>query len=317
MRLQIARLSFTPATAGLLAVIAATSLWATLGVAGKALYAGGAQPLVVVAWRALLAAAALLAALAVWAPALLRIPASEAPFFALYGFVAAANYACYFLALRHTTVAVAIVLLYTYPAFTSIAARLLYGEALDAAKVLALVLTFAGVILVARGQDPRALQLDAAGIAFGLGAGITMAAYGLLGKRATTIHSPWTTALYAFAFATGWLALAQGPRLAGALAFAPAMWVGLLYMAVGPTLLSYGLFLWAIQRIEVSRASLWTTLEPPVAALLAFIFLGETVDAVQGAGCALILAGIVILQGSRASARQVDQPPQPGERTRR
>jgi drug/metabolite transporter (DMT)-like permease len=308
------RRSISPAAAGLLAVVAATSLWATLGVVGKALYAGGAQALVVVAWRAILAGAALLAVLAVRAPALLRIPAGETPFFALYGFVAAANYACYFLALRHTTVAVAIVLLYTYPAFTSIAARVLYGEALDAAKVVALVLTFAGVVLVARGQDPRALQIDSAGIAFGLGAGITMAAYGLLGERATRIHSPWVTALYAFAFAAGWLTLAQGPRLASALAYTPVMWAGLLYMALGPTLLSYSLFLWAIQRIEVSRASLWTTLEPPVAALLAFAFLGETVDAAQGAGCALILTGIVILQGWRAGPRQAAPPPRPGSK---
>jgi drug/metabolite transporter (DMT)-like permease len=179
-------------------------------------------------------------------------------------------------------------------------------------------LTFAGVVLVARGYDPRTLQIDAAGIAFGLGAGITMAAaYGLMGKRATGLHSPWTTALYAFAFAAAWLVLAQGPRLAGAVEYAPAMWAGLLYMALGPTLLSYGLFLWAIQRIEVSRASLWTTLEPPVAALLAFVFLGETVDAVQGAGCGLILAGIVVLQGWRASAPQAAPPPPPWDRTRR
>lgn len=103
---------------GVAAVLAAAFLWATLGIGGKGLYAAGAAPMLVVAWRALLAALVLGGVLAVRAPRLLGLPARAVPFFAAYGLVVAANYACYFLALRHTTVAVAIVLLYTYPAFT-------------------------------------------------------------------------------------------------------------------------------------------------------------------------------------------------------
>ncbi len=257
--------------------------------------------MVVVAWRALLAAVLLLVVLAARSPGRLRLPRREIPFFVLYGLVAAANYAGYFLALRHTTVAVAIVLLYTYPAFTVLAARALFAESIDAPKAAALGLTFAGIALVAPGHNAQ-VGTSAAGIAFGLGAGLAMAGYGLMGKRATRHLDPWTTALYSFAFAASWLILAAGPRMAQAATYSPGAWLALIYLAAGPTLAAYGLFLWALPRMEVGRASLWTTFEPPLATLMAFAALGETITMRQAAGAALILTGVAILHARRPRA---------------
>ncbi|MDR7521517.1 MAG: EamA family transporter [Armatimonadota bacterium] len=286
----------TASAVGLLAVAAAAFLWATLGVAGRALYAAGAEPLVVVAWRAILAVLVLGAGLAILGPGLPRLPPRELPFFALYGLVAASNYACYFLALRHVPVAVAIILLYTYPAFVAVAARFLFAEPLSPAKTLALGLSFAGVVLVGGGLYVGTARLSLPGVVYGLGAAVTMAAYSLLGKRATRHHDPWTVTLFSLAFAALSLAAALGPRLARAFAYTPPMWAGLVYLAVGPTLLAYGLFLWALGRVEVSRASVWTTLEPPMAAALAFLCLGEVPSAVQVVGGVLVLAGVGVLQ---------------------
>lgn len=285
-------------TAGLLAVLGATFLWATMGPAGKALYAAGAQPITIVGWRAVLASLALCGVLAARAPRLLRLPAGEIPFFAAYGLVVAANYTCYFLALQRVPVAVAITLLYTYPAFTTLAARGLFGESLTPRKILAVILTFVGVTLVAGAAGGPWMHVDTAGALFGLGAGLTMAAYGLLGKRATVGLSPWTTALYSFAFAAAWFAVARPMDLLAALAYSPIAWAGLAYLALSPTLLAYGLFLWAIQRIEVSRASVWTTLEPPVAAILALVLIGETIEMAQTLGIALVVLGVGTLQWS-------------------
>lgn len=285
--------------------MAAAVLWATLGIAGKTLYAAGAQPLAVIGWRAIIAAVILLAVLAVRAPRRLRIPLAEAPFFALFGLAVAGNYACYFLSLQRVPVAVAIILLYTYPAFTALAARVLFNERLTRAKAVAIALSFVGIVLVAGGGRGLTTTLDGLGFLLGLGAGLTMAAYALMGKRASARHSPWTTAFYSFAFAALWLAVARGSDLMAVRGYSPAMWGGLLYLGAGPTLLAYGLFLWAIGRLEVSRAGVWTTLEPPIAALLAFAVLGESISPVQVLGSGVVLLGVVILQ--RRS------PPRPGE----
>ncbi|MDR7484378.1 MAG: DMT family transporter [Armatimonadota bacterium] len=281
---------------GLLAVAAAAFLWATLGVAGKALYAVGAEPLVVVAWRAILAVLVLGAGLAILGPGLPRLPPRALPFFALYGLVAASNYACYFLALRHVPVAVAIMLLYTYPSFVAVAARFFFAEPLSPAKTLALGLSFAGVVLVGGGFHVGAAHVSLPGVLYGLGAAVAMAAYSLLGKRATRDHDPWTVVLFSLAGAALLLAAALGRRLTRAFAYTPLMWAGLVYLAVGPTLLAYGLFLWALRRVEVSGASVWTTLEPPMAAALAFVFLGEVPGTEQVVGGVLILTGVGILQ---------------------
>jgi len=291
------------AAGGLLAVVAASFLWATLGVAGKTLYAAGAHPLVVVGWRAIIAASALAGILTWRSPALLRIPRSQIAYFVLYGLVVAANYACYFLALHRMPVAVAIILLYTYPAFTALGARAFFREPIDLSKAAAIVLTFAGIVLIAGGDRAQAARVDPAGLLLGLGAGLTMAAYSLLGKRATRSLSPWTTALYSFAFAAVWLTLAQGSAMGAAFRYTPPMWIGLLYLGLGPTLMAYGMFLWAVQRVEVSRASLWSTLEPLLAALLAFVVLGEAIRPVQMLGGGLVLMGVAILQWRKAESR--------------
>lgn len=125
-----------------------------------------------------------------------------------------------------------------------------------------------------------------------------------MGKHATRHHSPWTAALYSFAFAALWLTLAAGPRMGQALSYSPAMWSGLVYLAVGPTLLAYGLFLWALRRMEVGRASLWATLEPPLAALMAFAAFGEALTRLQVEGSVLILTGVGVLQAHRGARRE-------------
>lgn len=248
-----------------------------------------------IGWRAAIAGVVLLGALAVRAPGRLRVPAREIPFFALFGLVVAGNYACYFLALQRVPVAVAIILLYTYPAFTALAARVLFNEPLTGRKILAVALTFAGIVLIAVGGNAPSMRVSPAGLLLGLGSGLTMAAYGLMGKRATRRFSPWTTACYSFAAAAVWLTLVRSQEMAGALAYAPAMWAGLLYLAVGPTLLAYGLFLWAVQRVDVSRVSVWTTLEPPISSLLALVVLGEAISPSQGLGGLVILAGVMTM----------------------
>ena len=57
------------------------------------------------------------------------------------------NY-CYFKAVITTSLSVAAVLLYTAPAIVMILSAMLFGEALNIKKVVAIVMTFAGCVLV-------------------------------------------------------------------------------------------------------------------------------------------------------------------------
>ncbi len=288
----------------LLAVVAAV-LWATLGILGKFLYRYGADPLTVVTIRAIIAFVTLATILAVVdrlrrEGSLLRISRRDIPFFALYGLVGVTlNYVSYFYALRWTTVTTAVILLYTYPALVTLLAALFLGERLNWIKGLVLGMTFVGCCLVVQGYDPAALRLNLYGVLFGLGAGATAAVYSLFGKKALQRYDSWTAVCYAFGFGALFLIILRSPQAILTVNYPWPAWLAILALAWFPTLLAYALFTTSMKYIEASKASITATLEPVVASLLAYLFLGEVMEWPQLIGAGLVLGGIVGLQFSQ------------------
>ena len=76
----------------------------------------------------------------------------------------------------------------------------------------------------------------------------------------------------------------------------PASLFWLLMLAVVPTLGGGVAFNAALRRIPASNASIVATLEPVIATLLGWAFLGERLEPLQLVGAGLILAAVVILQ---------------------
>lgn len=286
---------------GYLLAATAAVLWSAMGPLGKWLYTYGVDPLAVVTLRATIAFGTLALALAVVDQGLLRVAGRDLPFFAVYGLVGVAcNYACYFYALRWTTVATAVLLLYTYPALVTLFSAFFLGERLTGAKAIALFLTFAGCALVVQAYDLGALRWNQRGVLFGLGAGASAAAYSLLGKRALVRYSSWTVACYAFGFGALFLALflagVRSPQAFLLAGYPATAWALLLALAWFPTLLAYGLFMASMEHIEASRASITATLEPVVASALAYWLLGEGLTWPQVVGAGLVLGGVLGLR---------------------
>ncbi|MEJ2709870.1 MAG: EamA family transporter [Anaerolineales bacterium] len=281
---------------GYLLALAAAFLWATLGLFGKFLYRYPVDPLVVVALRAMIAASTLGLVLAWRNPAWLRIRKQDLPFFFVYGAVGVAlNYSCYFLALRWTTVTTAVILLYLYPAFVVLGGALFLGESLTLAKGAALSLAFGGAFLVAQGYDSALLRLNSRGVLFSLGAAISMAVYGLMGKKRAMDYSGWTITLYAIGFGAISLIFWQGAALREAMHYPWQVWLLILGLAWGPTLLAYSFFTLALTYIEAGQASIAAMMEPVLAAVLAYAVLGERLDLPQWLGSLFVLGGVSTL----------------------
>ncbi len=290
-----------------LAVLAA-ALWATLGLFGKFLYRYPVDPITVVTLRAIIAAFTLGVGLALYRPSWLRIARNDVPFFILYGVVGVAlNYTSFFLALKWTTVTTAVVLLYTYPALVVVGAMLFLKEPADRPKLLALLLTLVGCLLVAQGYDLAALRFNLPGVLCGLGAGATMAGYSLLGKWGVGRYPGWTVVFYAITFGAIALTLWGGMGLASALNYPWPAWILIVGLAWGPTLLAYSLFTLALNYIEAGRASITATLEPMLAAGLAYTLLGERMALPQWAGAVMILMGVLVLQMKPGTAAQREE----------
>jgi drug/metabolite transporter (DMT)-like permease len=83
--------------------------------------------------------------------------------------------------------------------------------------------------------------------------------------------------------------------MSGAL-HSPGAVVWLLVLAIGPTVGASVAYAAGVRTVPVSVASLVATLEPVLAAALAFLFLGETLTAGQAAGGVLILLAVWLLR---------------------
>jgi probable blue pigment (indigoidine) exporter len=75
-----------------------------------------------------------------------------------------------------------------------------------------------------------------------------------------------------------------------------------LYLAVGASVLGYGLYFHLLQRTGPARAMTVTYLNPLVGLTTGFLFLGESVTAMEIAGFALVLFAVLLLQLERRRA---------------
>ena len=65
------------------------------------------------------------------------------------------------------------------------------------------------------------------------------------------------------------------------------------------TVLPFGLFFVGVNYVRSTRASITATLEPISAGLFAYLFIGESLQPLQMAGGAMVVAAIVVLQLKR------------------
>ena len=284
-------------TRAAITVLVGATLLGSMGAWGRTIYQYEPNPMTVVTWRALIGAATLAAILAIVRPQLLRIRPRDLAFFALYGFIGVTiNFWAYFSAVKFTTLAVAITLLYTYPAFVALLSAIFLGERLTSTKVGAILLTLLGSALVAQVHQAEWFRLNLRGILFGLVSGLGMATYSIFGKRALARYVPWTVVFYAFAAGGLFLAVMSGPRLLRAVSYPAAAWFWILGLALVPSLGGYALYTIALRDLPASQASIIATWEVVTVAFLGWSIFSEHLALIQYLGAALVCLGIGWIQ---------------------
>lgn len=281
---------------GILMVLAAASLWATLGVFGRVLYRFGLTPLELASIRTSVG----FLGLAAWMarrPGALRVAWKDLPFFAAYGAICMALFAyLYFATIERTTVSVAVALLYTAPAFVVVLARLFHGEPLDRGRLGALALVLAGVFLVTGALNAVTTGqtvISGAALALGLGSGLTYALYTILGKWAVRKYDPVCTVFWVFAFGATVLAVPAPPWVP--MMRHPEAIPIMLMLGIFPTLVAYLVYVASLRRLSAGTASMLATAEPVIATLLGYLLLNETLAGTQALGIALIVAAALLL----------------------
>ena len=284
--------------AGLLAVGAAASIWGTLGYFAKLLYAEGVSFEALVACRAVVGWAAVLAFLSLTRGlGGLRIARTDLVFLAPLGLVGiGAFYLLYFFTVRESEVGTASILLYSSPAFVTLLAWAFLREPLGVVRILALGLTFAGIGLVVGAYDPGTLEVTPFVLATGLLAGLTYGLYSIFGKPVAGHLSPAVILSYALGFGAVLLVAFALPSL-DTLAGLPLWCYALLLMlAVVHTTLAFALYTFGLRRLEAGRAAIVATVEPVVAGVLGVLLLGEELTVLKVLGALLVLSGAALAQ---------------------
>ncbi|HXJ65461.1 MAG TPA: DMT family transporter, partial [Actinomycetota bacterium] len=88
-------------------------------------------------------------------------------------------------------------------------------------------------------------------------------------------------------------------------------WLIMVFAIVGPVYLAYALWNWAIHKRGIARTTVYGFAVPVVAAVLAVIFLGETLHPEQIVGGLMVVAGLVVTRmPSRRRVAMAAGPPE-------
>ena len=284
---------------GYVFVAAAAVMWASSGTAGKALFGGGMTPLDLVKFRLASSCLMLAAIFLALQKDLFRIRTRDIGYFFLLGIAIGTAQLTYFSAISMIKVAAATLLQYLAPVLVVLYSVCFWKERLTRHKLLSLLLSLTGLYLVVGGYNLELLRMNVAGVAAGLMSALGFAAYSLMGERGMHRYSPWTVLFYSFLFSC-LASHAASPHLEY-LRGGPhtAHWALMGYVAVMGTLIPFGLYLLGVNYLRSTDATITGTLEPISAALIAYLFLGETLEPLQMVGGGLVIAAVVALQFQR------------------
>lgn len=277
---------------GYVYILTAAALWGLIGPFAKLAFQEGVAPLEVAFWRAVLAWFCF-GSQALWQRQI-RVAATDLPALGLFSLTGVfLFYGSYQLAVQKGGAALASVLLYTAPAWVALMAGLLFKERMTPVKLTALAATLAGVSLVSIGSGAR--LGDASGqiihaVLLGLVAGFCYSLYYIFGKHFGPKYPAATVFFYILPMGAACLA----PWID----FAPKSWTAwwaMGWLAVLSTYGAYHCYYAGLKHLEASRAAIAATLEPVVAALVAFFWWGEFFSPAGYAGSLLILAAVILM----------------------
>lgn len=299
-----------PSTKGYLLAFVSTFFLGTTSIFIRYLTENFQLPAFVLAfWRDVFVVLTLFVFFGLTNPKLLILPKGKAVGYAVYGFVLAFFNIMWTFSVEQNGAAVATVLVYTSAAFTAILGRLFFREELGFVKILAVLISFVGCVLVSEAFDITIWKTLGFGITTGITAGLGYAVYSLMGRAfAQREINTWTTLIYTFAFAAVFLLIANFvggrtmpgsvPSLEGFLWLGSSVegWLVLFLVAAIPTVLGFGLYNASMQFLSSSVANLIATIEPVFTMVIAYLILGETLNQIQLLGSMLIICAVLMIR---------------------
>jgi drug/metabolite transporter (DMT)-like permease len=216
----------------------------------------------------------------------------------------------YFFAIHRLPIGEALLVQYVAPLLVALWARFVYREVVRRRIWAALALSLSGLVLIVRVWHVH--KLDGLGLGASALACVSYAFYVLVAERGVARRDAISLSAWGFLFAALFWAAAQpwwsfpasyfrgDASLLGHLdALHFPIWLLVAWMVVLGTIVPFVLVVGALRHVSATRVGIVAMLEPVVAILVAWVWLGETLAQVQLFGAILTLTGIVLAQTSR------------------
>ena len=206
----------------------------------------------------------------------------------------------YYSASYSTSASLAVILMFSFPAFVTLFSILFLNERASVLKLLSLVLASGGVLL-ASGMDFRG---DLSGMFWALFAAISYGSAILYGSHKVSPQNPMTSAgviLIGGASTFAIAALVQGaswPQSSDG-------WFAILGLALFATIVPIATFISGSPRIGASDASTLSLLEPVVAVVIAVMLIGENLSqSMLWGGSMVIIAALMLSKSATKKPKQ-------------
>jgi ornithine decarboxylase len=284
---------------GLAAVLGSALLWAASANVAESLYARGVGSMQIAGAESIIAAICLF----VWRFGRSRKRARTTLSIRqrlLLGTSLTLMVTTYYGAIEMLEVGSAVVLHYSAPVLVVLCTLLRTKQPPKLKVAASLGLATIGILLVTQLVVTGFGELNPAGILTALASAVFLAAYTLLSDAAMRTATPFEVTMETFLWAAPLSAVVF--LLGGSPAtFFSASTIGpVLFIGVFGALLGTGLFVWGIGRVHSVKAAIAANLEPVAASGLAWLWFGQVLSPLQGAGALLILGAVALLHDSAA-----------------
>jgi drug/metabolite transporter (DMT)-like permease len=198
------------------------------------------------------------------------------------------------LALYYATASQGALVQSAIPAVTAVLAAIVLKERLNTRQMGGIGLSVVGVVVVVAGSPASGeARNPLLGAALMFGAVLVWALYTVIAKRLAQTD-PYLLTAYSAVLGTMFLAPLALIELRGhpLPTIGLADWLRLLYLGTLSSAIGYFLYNWSLTHLNAGQAASFVNLMPIAGIVIAILFLGEHVVALQIAGGAVVLAGV-------------------------
>jgi inner membrane transporter RhtA len=281
---------------GYLMVMTAAVLFGLNGSLSRLLFDDGITPITLIEFRMLIGGVCLISVLVIMQRKELKVKRRCWGWVIAFGISLALTTYTYLLSISRLPIAIALIIIFTAAAWMALWEAVWHKRMPSKHVLIALGLTFGGVILVTGVWRENLNGLDILGLFFAFLGVFTYIAYLVLGRRIGRYLPSITSTGYGALVASLFWFMFQPPWKIPANTWTPYHLLLIALVGIVGMAIPFSLILGSLRRIDTTRVGIVSMFELPAAGIIAYFWLGQRLHTWQILGCVLVLMGIIILQ---------------------